>query len=221
MKTTLLIIVISLLLIGKGVYAKEAKMSLKEKAQSQRQEIKEIQKEDKEEEKSFFERAKDVIKSRIKKQLKGTLTAISGNSLTVKNNRDTYTATINDQTDLRRKFGGKAQLSELQINDSLIIIGNNTNDKTIQASYIRDISIQRRVAVFVGKVESKTDSSFMLKTEARGTQTVYISSQTLYKKKNIPITYDEISEGSTVLIRGEVWDRKNSNINAKTILLLK
>lgn len=177
--------------------------------------------------KGLLEQAKDVIKEKIKKQLKGQLVTISSNTLTVKKDDKSYTVLVTDKTELKRKFGASSTLSEFSPNDTLIIIGNRVknSDSTlsateIEASYIRNMSIQRRFAVFTGEVTAKSSTTLTLKTTGRGTQTVYVTSSTQYKERNKAITFADIQIGDKIVVKGELWDRVNEKIDAKTIMKL-
>jgi len=175
----------------------------------------------KEKTQNILEQVKNVIKEKIKKHIKGTLTAMTGNVLTVRQGQTNLTIRTTDKTKFKRKFGGISSLGEFSINDQLIIIGNRNADSTeIEASYIRNMSIQRRFAVFVGEVTAKSSSVLTLKTESRGAQTAIISSNTTYKEKNKTITFADIQIGDKILVKGELWDRASDKIDAKAVLRL-
>jgi hypothetical protein len=175
----------------------------------------------KEKTQNILEQVKNVIKEKIKKHIKGTLTAMTGNVLTVRQGQTNLTIRTTDKTEFKRKFGGISSLGEFSINDQLIIIGNRNADSTeIEASYIRNMSIQRRFAVFVGEVTAKSSSVLTLKTESRGAQTAIISSNTTYKEKNKTITFADIQIGDKILVKGELWDRASDKIDAKAVLRL-
>jgi len=205
-----------------GVLREQRKELIQEKIQN----IKEINiKEVRENTKSLLEQAKNIIKGKIKKHLKGQLVTISGNTLTVQKDDTSFTVLVTDKTVLKRKFGAPSTLSEFSPNDILIIIGNRVkksdttlSDTEIEASYIRNTSIQRRFAVFTGEVTAKSSTTLTLKTTGRGTQTVYVASSTQYKERNKAITFADIQMGDRIVVKGELWDRVNEKIDAKTVL---
>lgn len=171
--------------------------------------------------KNIIERAKDMVRKKIKKQVKGTLTTIADTTLTVQVEKENdYTVRVNENTQYKRKFGGESKLSDFRPNDSVLVIGKETGDKEVEATYIRNLSIQRRRAVFLGEVMSKSTDSFTLKTTGRGTQTVYISSSTKLSEKNSAIGFGNIELGNKVVVKGEVWDRESAKIDAQTIMKL-
>lgn len=203
----------------RGVLREQRKEVIQEKIQD----IKDVR----ENTKSILEQAKNMIKEKIKKQIKGQLVTISGNTLTVKKDEETYTILVTDKTELKRKFGGSSTLDEFSPNDILMIIGNRVKNSDgvlstseIEASYIRNMSIQRRFAVFVGEVTAKSSTTLTLKTIGRGTQTVYVTSSTLYKEKNKTITLADIQIGNKIVVKGELWNRVSDKLDAKTIVKL-
>lgn len=171
--------------------------------------------------KNLIERAKDAVKKKIKRQLKGTLTTIADTTLTVQaENNDNYTVHVNANTQYKRKFGGASSLSEFHPNDSVLVIGKETGDKEMEAAYIRNLSIQRRRAVFLGEVTSKSTDSFTIKTAGRGTQTVYVSSSTKFTERDNSISIGDITLGNKVVVKGEVWDRESAKIDAEVVMKL-
>lgn len=176
---------------------------------------------------NVLERVKNVVKEKIKRQIKGTLVAIVGNTLTVQKDQTNFTVTTTDKTELKRRFGATSSLSEFSPNDELLIIGNrkkNTDgtfsSSEIEASYIRNMSIQRRFAVFNGTVVSVSTNSLVLQTKSRGIQTVYVYITTQYKEKNTSISFNDIQVDDNLIVKGELWDRVNDKMDAKTILRL-
>lgn len=227
-KLSLYVFVIGIFFIVRGTFAelsvggvlREQKKGL---IQEKIQNIKEVR----ENSKSLLEQAKNSIKEKIKRQLKGQLVTISGNTLTVQKDTTSYTVLVTDKTELKRKFGGSSTLSEFSPNDTLIIIGNRVKNSDsmlsateIEASYIRNMSIQRRFAVFTGEVTGKTSNTLTLTTVGRGIQTVYISSNTQLKEKNKTISLANIEVGNKIVVKGELWDRTSNKIDAKMILKL-
>jgi hypothetical protein len=187
------------------------------------QDVKEIQ----ENTKGLLEQAKNMIKEKIKKQLKGQLVTISGSTLTVKKDEELYTVFVTESTELKRKFGASSTLNEFSPQDTLLVIGKRTKNSDgtfsssdIEASYIRNMSIQRRFTVFTGEVTGKTSNTLTLTTVGRGIQTVYISSNTQLKEKNRTISLADIELGNKIVVKGELWDRASNKIDAKMILKL-
>lgn len=225
---TLLMSLVGIFFLVQGTYAEVSVRGVlreqrKEVVQEKIQDIKEVR----ENTKSLLEQAKNIIKEKIKKQIKGQLVTISGNTLTLKKDEETYTVLVTDKTELKRKFGGSSTVDEFSPNDILVIIGNRVknsdgvlSNSEIEASYIRNMSIQRRFTVFTGEVTAKSPTTLTLKTIGRGTQTVYVTSNTLYKEKNKTITLADIQIGNKIVVKGELWNRVSDKIDAKTIVKL-
>ena len=204
-----------------------AESPTKEVLREQRQEINQERKEIRGTANGLIEQAKNAIKEKIKKQIKGKLITIVGSILTVQKDQTTYTVTTTDKTELKRRFGASSSLSEFTPNDELLIIGNrkkNTDgtlsSTEIEASYIRNMSIQRRFAVFTGEVTSISGDIITIQTKGRGIQTVSVTANTQYKEKNTTITLADITIGNKLVVKGELWNRVNNKIDAKTILKL-
>ncbi len=136
----------------------------------------------------------------------GTLTAKNGTSLTVTKDSTTYSVTTDANTQLRRRFWGKATLDEMNPGDSVNVIGKWTDDTktTVLAKLVRDLSIQKRYGVFFGTITAVSGNTWTLNSVNRGVQTVTVSAST--KKVNV---------NDRVRIRG-LWDSKLNTITEVT-----
>lgn len=144
----------------------------------------------------------------------GTLTAKSGTTLTVTKDGKTYTVLTDSKTQFRRRFWGKGTTDEMQVGDTLNIIGLWTDDAktTIQARIVRDISIQKRNGIFFGTVQSVTSTGWVMTTMQRGNQTVTVSSTTKFvDRREQTIAQSAIMLGHKVRVRG-LWDKTNSTV---------
>lgn len=146
----------------------------------------------------------------------GKITINNTSSLSVALNKgQNITVNIDSATTkLLRRFGGKADISELQSGDTVRIIGTWTDAShtAVNARIVQDMSIQKKNGTFAGIVQSLTSGGFVLESKARGEQTVTISSGTILRsRKGTTITQDQIVVGNRVTLTG-LWDR-----NAHTI----
>lgn len=144
----------------------------------------------------------------------GTVTAISGTTLTVTHGDKSYTINTNSKTKFKRRFWGDSSLSEISVGDKVNVVGvfTDNNKTTILAKWIRDVSIQKRHGTFFGTVSSKASDNFVLKSKNRGIQTVFINSGTEFiGRNNSPISYSDLEVGHRVRVKG-VWDRKLNKI---------
>lgn len=150
----------------------------------------------------------------------GKLTAKNGMSLTVEKDGKSYTVVTDAKTQLRRRFWGKATLDEMQVGDTLNVIGLWADDAktTINAKLVRDASIEKRFGVFVGLVKSLTSSGWVMSTvsEKRPDETVTVSASTkLVNRKEEAIVQADIAVGHRVRVKG-LWDRANNTVTEVT-----
>lgn len=149
---------------------------------------------------------------------KGTVTVISGTTLTVTKEGVTYTVNTDDKTIFRRRFGGKSSIDEISVSDTVNVLGKWQDEAktSILATHIRDLSIQKRHATFFGTVKTKTDTTLVLTTINRGEQTVTISSSTkLVNRKMEEIKMSDIQIGHRIRVKG-IWDLTKKTISEVT-----
>lgn len=167
----------------------------------------------KEKQTSLIDKLKEKIKNLFGRRT-GEITAINGNTLTIKtSDGKEYTVNISSSTVLRRKFGGKSEISEFSVGDKVNIVGKWSDDtKTIlDARNIRNASIQKRWGVFFGEVTAKKSDNFVINTK-RGTETVFFGNAKFVNIKQVAITYDDVAIGHRVRVKG-TWDRKLNKID--------
>lgn len=146
----------------------------------------------------------------------GTVKSIDGDTLVVtdKDGED-HTIQTDVRTKFRRKFWGGGTLSEIQVGDTLNVIGRWTDDSktAIEPVLIRDLSIQKRFGVFFGTISSLVSDGFVMDTESRGSQAVSISSSTrIVNVKGGAVTQVNIEVGHKVRVRG-LWDKTTGTIS--------
>lgn len=170
-------------------------------------------------------REKKTIKEKImnliqeKKELKplrnlaahiidGTVTAISGTTLTVTKDGKTYTVNTDDRTKFRRHFWGKSSLAEISVGDHLNVWGKFTNDSrtTILARLIRNLSVRKRWGAFLGTITSVSGNTLVIQTLNKGSLTVTASGKTkLVNRREQPISMIDLQVSHRVRVKG-VWD---------------
>lgn len=154
-----------------------------------------------------------------------TLTAMNGNTLTVKTKTEkTFQIQVTASTKLYRRIGAISALSEFQVNDWLQAVGEWTDNSqtTMNALVIRNQSLQQYRGTFTGSVVSvnAAANTFVFQPNRRtDQQTVTVTSQTkVYgRNKQQAITLAEIKTGDQVVVRG-LWDRTNNTIT-ETVLV--
>ena len=178
--------------------------------------------------KGLIEQLKKTIKSKLSKRIHGKLTLINDTTLMVLSDKEVvYTVNILSSTQLRRRFGAATTLSEFSIGDELALVGATHKiseseylETEIDAKLIRNLSIQRRNAVFIGSVLMKEPDFFTIETQSKGVQTVYIDYATVYTQKNLAISYAQIQVRDKVVVKGGLWDRALDQIDAKKVMKL-
>lgn len=153
----------------------------------------------------------------------GTLKSISATSvpaILVVSGKDgkQYSVNVDANTQLRRRFGGKATLAEFAVGDTLNVIGKWADDgkTTVEAKLVRDESIQKRFGVFVGEITSLTTDGWVMNTVHRSSQTVAISSDTkLVNRKEQAIARSDLKVGDKVRVKG-MWNSKLNIITEVT-----
>ncbi len=149
------------------------------------------------------------------------VTATAGATLTVAKDGKTYTVLTDSDTKFKFRFWGKdATIADIKVGHKINVLGNwTTNAKTeIKARSIRDLSIQKRFAVFIGKVLNVLPDGFTMNTvsESKGDQTVTISSDTkLTNRKQKSILKSDIKTDDRVMVKG-LWDSELNTVTQVT-----
>lgn len=150
----------------------------------------------------------------------GKLTAKTVTTVTVEKDGKSYTVNIDSKTQLRRRFWGKATLDEMQIGDTINVIGLWADDAhtTINAKLVRDASIQKRFGVFFGQVKSLLSNGWVMSTvsDKRPDQTVTVSSTTKFEnRKGEAITQADVKVDHKVRVKG-MWDKALNTVTEVT-----
>lgn len=157
-------------------------------------------------------------KQDLQVSMTGTLTAMSGTSLTIKlPNGTSYTVDASAAKFVRR-FGGAMVMGDLQLNDQLFVKGT-LNEAMIKASMVQDLSLQARKGEFSGVVQSVNGTSFVLKTNNRGLQTINTNASTSVMKADQKVNLADVLVGATVKVDG-VWNRVNDNLLAQNVRIV-
>ncbi len=189
-----------------------------------REDFREERKEFRQERKDFFEELREKSREMFKKLsvtgqamiLGGTITAKADTTLTVEKDGTSYTVNLAEKTHLRRRFGAKSDLAEFTVGNTVNVYGVWTDDTktTINARLIRNISIQKRFAVFVGQVKEVLGSGWVMTTLSakRPDQTVTVSSSTkITNRKEETITQGDVKVGHRVRVKG-LWDSSTNTV---------
>lgn len=152
---------------------------------------------------------------------KAKVIGVDDSSLTVEKEGISYTVLVGTfenycTTKIRRKYFGETEITEINIGHTVNIFGRlKTNSQnTIEACFIRDLSIEKRHGVIIGLVTATNSSGWTMTTkrDPRGTQTVIVSEDTKYiNRKQETILQSDINIGHTVRVKG-VWDQTTSTL---------
>lgn len=156
----------------------------------------------------------------------GTLTVMSGTAVpavfTVTVGATTYTVNISATTKIVRKFNGTSDLGEFVVGDSVQVTGKLSNDvaNTIDATKIKDLSIQRVGGTFKGAIVLPYCSSnyFTFKPDERVQQTVNLSSATKITRGGTKITCADLVAGERAKVIG-IWNTTNNTVAAERIIV--
>lgn len=157
----------------------------------------------------------------------GTLTAMSGTTLpaTLLLQVDTtdYTVNVTSDTVIIRKFNGTSSLTELAIGDTLDVRGGLTGT-TIDATRIKDLTIQRKGGSFWGSIKSidSTAKSFVLDpTFPKKTlpdQTITTTDATKIFQGNRLGEFSDLAVGMRVKVIG-LWRKSTNTVAADRLLI--
>lgn len=151
----------------------------------------------------------------------GSVTGISGVTITVTKDDKTITVTTNSNTKFRRRFWGNGTFSEISVGDVVNAWGKwtNTDGTAMNATMIRNTSVQKRRGAFVGTVLNKSGNTFTLQTANRGNQTVTIdtSKAKIVNRKNETMTLEGVNANDKIQVKG-LWDSKLNTITEVTHL---
>lgn len=148
----------------------------------------------------------------------GTVTRLSGNQVTFKTaSAASYTAETS-QAVLVRKNGTAMRFEELLVGDRIEVRGTLWPDNSMNALYVRNMSLYTHTGTFTGKIASidPANNTFTMQSRTYGTQTVRTDGFTTYKKNSKSVTFKELETGYSVTVKG-VWDRANTNVLAKSV----
>jgi hypothetical protein len=136
-----------------------------------------------------------------------------------------YAYTINTKdAKIVRQSWGSSNINEFSVGDVVNVHGylDVSNSFIVHAKTVRNVSIQLKQGVFKGTVESvnTSSSSFVLKTEEKGSQTVNVTADTKITKGTTTATFADIQVGTKLLVRG-VWNKTLAKIQAILIDIKK
>jgi hypothetical protein len=156
--------------------------------------------------------------------IRGEITAIVDTTLTVEKDGTSYTVLTGVfegcTTRFIRRYWGASTIAEVSVGDIVNVYGKWQDEAhtTIEACLVRDLSIQKRHAVFVGFVESLTASGWVMTTvgEKRPNQTVVVTADTKFvNRKEETILQSDILVDHRVRVKG-LWNNDTNTVSEVT-----
>lgn len=127
---------------------------------------------------------------------------------------------VSADTNIVRKYMGKADLSELAIGDKLMVVGKLLEDGTVNANLIKDESVHVTFLARNGEVKSidTAASTFVLKNDNKEFK-VYVTANTVFAKAGIKkATFADLVIGDKVTVRGVIRQAANE-ITADSVVI--
>ncbi len=156
--------------------------------------------------------------------IRGEITAIVDTTLTVEKEGTSYTVLTGVfeacTTRFIRRYWGASSIAEMSVGDMVNVYGKWQDEAhtTIEACLVRDLSIQKRHAVFVGFVESLTTSGWIMTTvgEKRPNQTIVVDADTVFvNRKQETILKSDILVDHRVRVKG-LWNNDTNTVTEVT-----
>lgn len=173
----------------------------------------EVRAEVKEKVETRIENRIEKFKNTVAKLDNVKIIAVDSTTITVDNDGASVKVNISDNTQLRRKFWGKSELSEFSVGNMVNVMGKWTNEEKteVNARMIRNLSIQKRYGTFFGEVKSISGDTFVINSIHREEQAVTIGSAKLINRKQEIINKTDILVGHKIRVKG-LWDMSNKTV---------
>lgn len=104
-------------------------------------------------------------------------TAISA-TLTVNTAHGPITVNVTAKTRFARRFNGASSLDELSVNDHLLVAGRRAGAQTVDASMIKDLSIENTDALLFARVAQVAPGTVTVVSQPRGHHAAFAAGQT-------------------------------------------
>ena len=131
------------------------------------------------------------------------------------------TLKVDGKTNILRKYGGKAPLSELKEGDIVSARGtweDNETKAVLNVRVLRDLSLEKRQATFWGKITAFGDNNFSLQTSRKGTLTIMVSPDTkIVDRRERPIAFSSLAVDHRVRVTG-LWDVSAKKVDSVRLI---
>lgn len=146
--------------------------------------------------------------------LQASVTSVDTDRISVEKDGITTVVLIGTDTRIVRRFFGTSTLAEIKTGHVVMVYGTWTDDTktTIDATLIRDASIQLRYGVFVGTVTSISGTNLTFNSVNRSTQVADLSgTPVIVNRRMEKITLTDVKVGHRIRVKG-MWDRSVNTI---------
>ncbi|HBV58387.1 MAG TPA: hypothetical protein DEB73_03985 [Candidatus Magasanikbacteria bacterium] len=130
------------------------------------------------------------------------------------------TVHVTADTNIVRKYMGKADLSELAVGDKLMVVGKLQEDGSVNANLVKDESIQVTFQARNGEVTSIdiTTQTFNIKNDNKEYK-IFVTANTKFAKVGIKLpTFADLKVGDKVVVRGVIRQVRNE-ITADSVVI--
>lgn len=154
------------------------------------------------------------------------ITSISGGTIDAAQNWGAYNmnwvVNTGASTSFLRRGGTTSSMGEFSVGDYISFTGpldTTQSVATVDASVVRDFSIQLFDSNFSGTVSSvnTASSSFMLQTSAQGNVTVNTTAETKIWQGSATTTFASIAVGQTISSTSGLWNNLTDTLQAATV----
>ena len=156
----------------------------------------------------------------VQKIIKGVVTKIVGNRLIVKSNTAEQFDVQTSETQLLRKNGSAMLYEEISVGDKLEVGGKAWHDGSVNADYVKNLSLYPHNGTFTGKVLTVDGfkKSFTIQNSKYGVQTIGTDNLTSFTTKGGSGVWAELKPGVSVTVKG-VWEKVRTTVHAKAITI--
>lgn len=152
--------------------------------------------------------------------LQGKLKAVNASSLVVTSWGGDWVLNFSPTTKFLRRFDGTATLAEFSIGDAISAHGkiNTSAAWTIDATKVKDDSIQTYDAVFVGVISNLSGNTFNLTTTRGFTLKVTVAADAKIMVNDKAGTLVDLANGKAVVASG-LWNTQLSLLSANKVVV--
>ena len=127
---------------------------------------------------------------------------------------------VTSDTDIVRKYMGKADLSELAVGDKLMVVGKLLEDGSVNAQLVKDESIHAIFRARKGEVTAidMAALTFMMKSGDKEFK-IFVTANTKFAKAGMKeVKFSDLIVGNKVVVRGVIRQVKNE-ITADSVVI--